>query len=304
MAKGLILGQTVISIPNDVHNYRRYLNEVDKYKLLTTEEELEYFTKYRAGDMSYYEKIAQRNLRFVISVAKMFQNTTLNTTALTLEDLISEGNLGLCIAIQKFDHTRGFKFISYAVWQIRSKISECIYTHLRTIRQPSNRQLLMNKLNKLEMQLQQQYDMCDIPSEILEECAQQNNVALYDKMIHIKTDAYYERSLDSVVYSNQRTGDAQMFLSDILSDTTSQNPQEVVLSNEKKEYLNSILNKLPDRTGEFFKLYYGLNNQKQLELKEIGQLYNLSGERVRQIIVKWTRRMCRYYEQEYNQQYT
>lgn len=302
MAKGLLLGISSISLLNDADNFRRYENDVKKYKILTLEQEVEYFTKYRAGETSYYEKIANHNLRFVISVAKKFQIITANSTALTLEDLISEGNLGLCIAIQKYDHTKGFKFISFAVWQIRSKITECICNHIRTIRQPSNRQNLINKLNSLEMELQQQYEMYEVPFSVLEEYAKEKNVDLYDKLIHVKTDSYFEKSLDSVVFDKDRTNGDDTMLSDYIIDNE-ENPQEAILSTEKKEYLNALMTRVPDRVAEFFKHYYGLNNQPQLKISEISKIMGIGHETVRFQLKRWTNRLCRYYEQEYNQQY-
>lgn len=299
MAKGLVLGDTIIALANDQKNYSRYLNEVSKYDVLTSDEETEYFAKYRAGDISYYDKIAQRNLRFVITVAKRYQNIVQYSTALTLEDLISEGNLGLCIAIQRFDPSHGFKFISFAVWYIRSKITESVHNHLRTIRQPSSRQLLMNKINKLEMELQQQYDMAEIPAQVLEEYVKEKNISLYDKLSNIRLDMNFTSSLDSVVHTEQRTGEADRTLNDLIADLSIESPQENLLSLEKKQYLNTMLSRIPNRVAKFFEYYYGLNGQPELQLNEISKLMDVHRETIRFNLKRWTRRLNRYYEQEY-----
>lgn len=301
MAKGLILGEQMISLPNDQKNYSRYLTDVAKYQILSTDEEVEYFNKYRAGDQSYYEKIAQRNLRFVISVAKKYQ-TSVYLSALTFEDLISEGNIGLCLAIQKFDPTMGFKFISFAVWHIRAKIMESIQKHIMLIRQPSNRHSMMWKLQKLEMQLQHEYEMYDIPAELLEQSALENDIKLYDKMIHIKSDFSFGASLDSATQTSQKSG-SDLYLKDILEDTNTEKTDNRLLTNEKKQYLDKILDSIPKRAADSIRMYYGLNGQSPLEYDEIGRVFEVTGERIRQIMQKWMRRLNRINEEEYNTEY-
>jgi len=303
MGKGLVIGDIVITLANNQDNYNRYLNDISKFNLLTLEEEFEYFTKYRSGDISYYDKIAERNLRFVISVAKKFQNIVQHGTALTLEDLISEGNLGLCIAIQKFDPSHGFKFITYAVWQIRSKIMECIYQNLRTIRQPSNRQQLINKINKLEMELQQQYNMEEIPVEILQDYLTSKDVKLSDTITNLRKDMLYTASLDLQVPQMQIKCNSVVNLYDIIEDQSFEGPVETLLGLEKKQYINKLLTQIPKKVAEYFEHFYGLNNQPALKISEIAELLNISNTTISKKLQLWTRRLNRIYEQEYNQIY-
>lgn len=297
MAKGLVLGENKISLPNDVKNYNRYLNEISKYDLLSVDEEVEYFTKYRQGETKYFDLIAQRNLRFVVSVAKKYQNVV-HLSAITLEDLVSEGNIGLCVAIQKFDPSLGFKFISFAVYQIRAKITECIHKHIMTIRQPSNRHLLMYNLMNLEIELQQQYEMQDIPAEVLEKYAQEKNISLYDKMIHIKHDFLHSKSLDAPLPSIQ----SETFsLNDVIGDEN-QSSDNRLLNREKKEFLEKILNKIPTRAAQSLRMLYGLDC-KPMSYKEIGQYFEVSGEAIRIEVKRWLYRLNRYNQEEYNTEY-
>lgn len=296
----LLIGDVVIALPNDRQNYNRYLTDVSKYQLLSVDEEIDYFKKYRAGEIKYYDKIAQRNLRFVISVAKKYQNVVAFTTALTLEDLISEGNLGLCVAIQRYDETRGFKFISFAVHYIRSYINTCVYTHLRTIRMPESRQNLLFKLNKLENELQQEYQINEIPNEILQQFALERNIELASLIIETKNNSAFEKSLDSTM-QNQGAGDAELTLKDTIEDDSFESPINLILDKEKADYLYTILDKIPSREANFLRCYYGLNDIEPMHVNEIARKYNIGKETVRFQIKRWTYRMNRYYATEYKE---
>jgi len=293
-AKGLIIGDVIIALVNDKKNYGRYLNEVAKFGLLTIDEEVEYFQKFRAGETKYYNKIAERNLRFVISVAKKFQNVVAFTTALTLEDLISEGNLGLCEAIHRYDETRGFKFISFAVHYIRSYINTAIYRHLRTIRMPQNRQVVLYKLTKLENELQQEYHIDEIPTELLQQYAVEKNIESASMISDIKKFTNSGTSLDA---SNSN----EICLKDMIEDVSIEGPFSTLLNKEKADYLKSILDKIPERVAEYITLHYGLNNQPALEIKEIAKIHNVGNEVVRFQIRRWTAKMYRPNVEDYKQ---
>jgi RNA polymerase primary sigma factor len=300
-----IAGDTIISHANDKKNYNRYINEVAKFQVLTTDEEVEYFTKLRQGETKYFDLIAKRNLRFVISIAKRYQNTVVATSTISLEDLISEGNIGLCTAINKFDHTMGFKFISYAVHYIRQTMGKCIQDHIRTIRIPSSKQLVYSRLKKLENELLQVYEMNTIPAIVLQEHAINKEIIKEDYMCsvaQIYTENDFEASLDKT-FNKGTNHENEATLKDIISDESFESGDVTVLRKEREEFLQKCLTEIPTSVAEMFNLFYGLNGQEPMMLKEIGKRFDRSGETVRLTLKRWGRKIRRHYQNEFDKQY-
>lgn len=287
MSKKITIERSTKTLAHDQANFNRYMSDVRQYDLLTTEEEVEYFKKLRAGESKYYEIIAQKNLRFVISVAKKYQEVVQNTN-LSLEDLISEGNIGLCEAIHKFDPTLGFKFISYAVNVISSKILVCIKNNIRNVRIPTNRQSALSQINKLEADLQQQHQ-CEIDISILQDSALTSNLVAdrYKSLniLELKTEYNFEHRLDSV-----HTEDGLSIL-DVYANVNSEVPDAVYYQKEILKFIQETLEQVPPKVKTYMELYYGLNNNKPLSYKEIGVQYEITGERVRQLITQYSKRL-------------
>jgi len=253
----------------------KYLQEIGKEELLSADEEVELATRIRKGDQKALERLAKANLRFVVSVAKQYQNQ-----GLSLPDLINEGNLGLIKAAERFDETRGFKFISYAVWWIRQSILQAIAEQSRIIKLPLNQVGAVNKITKMLNKFEQENgrkpsldeisDEVDLPKDKIDEAMQANTR-------HISVDAPF-------------AGEEESSLLDILiNDDSPKADRELVLESLRTEIQN-VLKLLSDRERYVIEAFYGIN-QPELTLDEIGHKYDLSRERVRQIKEKAIRRL-------------
>ncbi|MDF4223543.1 sigma-70 family RNA polymerase sigma factor [Maribacter sp. M208] len=254
----------------------KYLQEIGKVDLITADEEVELAQRIKAGDQIALEKLTKANLRFVVSVAKQYQNQ-----GLTLPDLINEGNLGLIKAAQRFDETRGFKFISYAVWWIRQSILQALAEQSRIVRLPLNKIGSINKINKTFAFLEQAHERMPSPEEIAKELdmtVDDVKQSLKNSGRHVSMDAPLIDGEDSNLYDVLRSGE-------------SPNPDKELLHESLRTEIERALETLTPREADVIRLYFGLANQHSMTLEEIGETFDLTRERVRQIKEKAIRRL-------------
>ena len=254
----------------------RYLQEIGEVPLLRPEEEIDLARRIKRNDQDALEKLTKANLRFVVSVAKQYQNQ-----GLSLGDLINEGNLGLIKAAKRFDETRGFKFISYAVWWIRQSILQALAEQSRVVRLPLNRVGALNKIGKAFSNLEQEFEREPSASEIAEEL----EMTPYEVSDTLKISGKH-LSLDAPF--NQ--GDDNRLL-DVIEDDQQQPPDDVLLNESLRIEVQRALTTLSDREAEVIKLYFGLDREHPLTLEEIGERFSLTRERVRQIKEKAIKRL-------------
>ncbi|NIM99144.1 MAG: sigma-70 family RNA polymerase sigma factor [candidate division Zixibacteria bacterium] len=253
-----------------------YLREIGETPLITAQQEVELAKRIKLGDQDALERLTKANLRFVVSVAKQYQNQ-----GLSLADLINEGNIGLIKAAKRFDETRGFKFISYAVWWIRQAILQALAEQSRIVRLPLNRVGTLHKIGKISSSLEQEYGREPSPDEIakeLELSAVEVSDTLKISNSHLSLDAPFSVSEDNS-------------LMDVLEDEFQPAPDEDLLTESLKLEIERALDTLSPREAEVINLYFGLNSEKALTLEEIGARFNLTRERVRQIKEKAIRRL-------------
>ena len=254
----------------------KYLQEIGKVDLITAEEEVELAQRIKKGDQFALEKLTKANLRFVVSVAKQYQNQ-----GLTLPDLINEGNLGLIKAAQRFDETRGFKFISYAVWWIRQSILQALAEQSRIVRLPLNKIGSINKINKTYAFLEQAHERAPSAEEIAKELDMTVNdvkESLKNSGRHVSMDAPLVEGEDSNLY-------------DVLNSGESPNTDRQLLHESLRTEIERALDTLTPREADVVRLYFGLGNQHAMTLEEIGETFDLTRERVRQIKEKAIRRL-------------
>jgi RNA polymerase primary sigma factor len=253
-----------------------YLREIGETPLINAQQEVELAKRIKLGDQDALERLTKANLRFVVSVAKQYQNQ-----GLSLADLINEGNIGLIKAAKRFDETRGFKFISYAVWWIRQAILQALAEQSRIVRLPLNRVGTLHKIGKISSSLEQEYGREPSPDEIakeLELSAVEVSDTLKISNSHLSLDAPFSVSEDNS-------------LMDVLEDEFQPAPDEDLLSESLRLEIERALDSLSPREAEVINLYFGLNSEKALTLEEIGARFNLTRERVRQIKEKAIRRL-------------
>ncbi|EIJ39087.1 sigma-70 family RNA polymerase sigma factor [Galbibacter orientalis] len=254
----------------------KYLQEIGKVDLITADEEVELAQRIKAGDQIALEKLTKANLRFVVSVAKQYQNQ-----GLTLPDLINEGNLGLIKAAQRFDETRGFKFISYAVWWIRQSILQALAEQSRIVRLPLNKIGSINKINKTFAFLEQAHERVPSAEEIAKELDMSINdvkESMKNSGRHVSMDAPLVEGEDSNLYDVLRSGE-------------SPNPDKDLLHESLRTEIERALETLTPREADVIRLYFGLGDQHPMTLEEIGETFDLTRERVRQIKEKAIRRL-------------
>ncbi|WP_394907659.1 RNA polymerase sigma factor RpoD/SigA [uncultured Mesonia sp.] len=254
----------------------KYLQDISKVDLITAEEEVELAQRIKQGDQAALEKLTTANLRFVVSVAKQYQNQ-----GLTLPDLINEGNLGLVKAAKRFDETRGFKFISYAVWWIRQSILQALAEQSRIVRLPLNKIGTLNKINKAYAQLEQNNQRPPTPEEIAKEL--DLNIAMVKQALensgkHLSMDAPLKDGETSSLY-------------DVVNHEESPFPDQNLMQDSLSIEIARVLETLPPREADILKLFFGLNGQRPMSLEEIGEIFDLTRERVRQIREKAIRKL-------------
>ena len=253
----------------------KYLKEISREELLSPEEEVELAQRIRKGDRKALERLTKANLRFVVSVAKQYQNQ-----GLSLSDLINEGNLGLIRAAQKFDETRGFKFISYAVWWIRQSILQAIAEQSRIVRLPMNQVGSMNKINKIQSQFEQENER----RASIDEIAERVNIP-EDKIADAMKVSGRHVSMDAP-FSEGEDGS----LIDVMPNGDSPEPDNMLEIESLREEIKRALQTLNDRERQVLMAFFGID-QPEMTLEEIGQMYGLTRERVRQIKEKAIRRL-------------
>ena len=254
----------------------KYLQEIGKVDLITADEEVELAQRIKAGDQVALEKLTKANLRFVVSVAKQYQNQ-----GLTLPDLINEGNLGLIKAAQRFDETRGFKFISYAVWWIRQSILQALAEQSRIVRLPLNKIGSINKINKTFAFLEQSHERPPSAEEIAKELDMTINdvkESMKNSGRHVSMDAPLVEGEDSNLYDVLRSGE-------------SPNPDKDLLHESLRTEIERAFETLTPREADVIRLYFGIGNQHPMTLEEIGETFDLTRELVRQIKEKAIRRL-------------
>tara|TARA_B110000967_G_scaffold172740_1_gene183951 strand:- start:2007 stop:2870 length:864 start_codon:yes stop_codon:yes gene_type:complete len=254
----------------------KYLQEIGKVDLITADMEVELAQRIKAGDQIALEKLTKANLRFVVSVAKQYQNQ-----GLTLPDLINEGNLGLIKAAKRFDETRGFKFISYAVWWIRQSILQALAEQSRIVRLPLNKIGSINKINKMYAFLEQENERPPSAEEIAKKLDMTVNdvkESMKNSGRHVSMDAPLIEGEDSNLY-------------DVLNSGESPNPDKNLLHESLRVEIERALETLTPREADVVKLYFGLGEHQPMTLEEIGETFDLTRERVRQIKEKAIRRL-------------
>ncbi len=254
----------------------KYLQEIGKVDLLTPDEEVDLAKRIRDGDQLALEKLTKANLRFVVSVAKQYQNQ-----GLSLGDLINEGNLGLIKAAQRFDETRGFKFISYAVWWIRQSILQALAEQSRIVRLPLNRVGSLNKISKTFSELEQRYEREPSPDELAEVLEVTSSEVVDTLKIsgrHVSMDAPFVQGEENS-------------LLDVLENESEETPDSTLMSDSLRREVQRALSTLTQREADVITLYFGLNGEHAMTLEEIGEKFNLTRERVRQIKEKAIRRL-------------
>ncbi|HKL31079.1 MAG TPA: RNA polymerase sigma factor RpoD/SigA [Tangfeifania sp.] len=248
----------------------RYFNEINKYPLVTAEEEVELSVRIRAGDNEALNKLVQANLRFVISVAKQYQNQ-----GLSFSDLINEGNLGLVKAAKRFDETRGFKFISYAVWWIRQSIIQAISEQTRIVRLPLNRLSSINKIKKAIPYLEQEFQREPTDTEIA------GFLDLSDEEVEIANKIKKRQvSFDKPLALD---GDNDFNLYDVVQTDDLPTPDNGLMEDSVKINVKRAMQKLSEREATILKMSFGLYNSPVYSLNDIAMKYDMSSERVRQI---------------------
>lgn len=253
----------------------KYLQEIGKEDLITVEEEVELAQRIRKGDQKALEKLTRANLRFVVSVAKQYQNQ-----GLSLPDLINEGNLGLIKAAEKFDETRGFKFISYAVWWIRQSILQALAEQSRIVRLPLNQVGSLNKINKAFSRFEQENERRPSPEELADSLdLPAEKVADTSRVSgrHISVDAPFVEGEDNS-------------LLDVLVNDDSPIADRTLINESLSTEVERALSTLTERERDIIKLFFGINTQ-EMTLEEIGEKFGLTRERVRQIKEKAIRRL-------------
>ncbi|MEY3644715.1 MAG: hypothetical protein RLZZ207_1410 [Bacteroidota bacterium] len=254
----------------------KYLQEIGKVDLLTADEEVVLAKRIREGDQLALEKLTKANLRFVVSVAKQYQNQ-----GLSLGDLINEGNLGLIKAAQRFDETRGFKFISYAVWWIRQSILQALAEQSRIVRLPLNRVGSLNKISKTFSELEQKFEREPSPeelAEVLEVSASEVVDTMKISGRHVSMDAPFVQGEENS-------------LLDVLENDGDEKPDDGLMTDSLRKEVQRALSTLTSREADVITLYFGLNGEHAMTLEEIGEKFNLTRERVRQIKEKAIRRL-------------
>jgi len=255
----------------------KYLQDIGKEELITADEEVELARRIKKGDQQALEKLTRANLRFVVSVAKQYQNQ-----GLTLPDLINEGNLGLIKAAQKFDETRGFKFISYAVWWIRQSILSALAEQARIVRLPLNQVGSLNKINKAFSRLEQEFERPPSPEELAEALEVPE-----DKIKESLKVSGRHVSMDAPLSTNEDGGT----LMDVMANTDSPKADSYLMAESLQKEIERSLSTLTDKEREIIRLFFGIGMNHGLTLEEIGAKFNLTRERVRQIKEKAIRRL-------------
>lgn len=255
----------------------KYLSEIAKVDLITAEEEVALAKRIKKGDVAALDKLVKANLRFVVSVAKQYQSS-----GMALGDLINEGNLGLIKAASRFDETRGFKFISYAVWWIRQSILQALAEQARIVRLPLNRVSSLNKMNSTLSDLEQLYQREPTNEELAKVME-----TTPEEIEQLKNQRGRKMSMDAPIGNDADAGT----LLDLMPDQDAENPDATLMRNSLSTEIKNALSTLSEKEAQVLSLYYGLSGGHAISLEEIGAQFDLTRERVRQIKEKATRKL-------------
>lgn len=255
---------------------KNYYKEVKKTGILSGDEQIELAVKAKAGDKRAFDKLVECNLRFVISIAKEYKSS-----GIPLEDLISEGNIGLMDAVHRFDETKGFKFISYAVWWIRQSITKSINDNKSNVRLPINKINSINKITKVKEKLSQTLERAPSDAEILE-----NSDVTVSDVKSYRMDGNFDLYIDSPVQNMDG-----LKYQDMISGSDYEDLENKINHDALRKELKSAMSNLSEREVEIITMYYGLNDSTPMTLREIGQALDLTNERVRQIMKDSIKRM-------------
>lgn len=253
----------------DSQSLEMYFNEISKVDLLTTEEEVELAKRIKKGDKAALDKLTKANLRFVVSVAKQYQNRSLS-----LNDLINEGNLGLVKAAQRFDETRGFKFISYAVWWIRQSIMQALAEQSRIVRLPLNRTGALNRIKTVASELEQKYEREPTSEElaaILEMDSKEVTNTLLAGSKQLSVDAPFTE------------GESNSLLDVLENNDADETDQDLAYTSSLQIEMERALSTLTERERQVIRMFFGIGTEEPLSLEQIGEILDLTRERVRQI---------------------
>lgn len=256
----------------------KYLLEIGRVELITAEEEVELAIRIQAGDKVALEKLTKANLRFVVSVAKQYQNQ-----GLSLPDLINEGNVGLIKAAKRFDEKRGFKFISYAVWWIRQSILQALAEQARIVRLPLNKIGTINKINRAFSDLEQKFERPPSAQEL----ADYLDVSLNDVRQSLQNNGRHV-SMDAPLVNGDESSSSMY---DVLPNDSLPGPEKALVMESLRKEIERSLSTLTSREGDVVRMYFGLGEKSPLTLEEIGERFDLTRERVRQIKEKAIRRL-------------
>jgi RNA polymerase primary sigma factor len=262
----------------DNQSLEKYLQEIGKEKLLTPEQEVELATQIKQGNADALEHLVKANLRFVVSVAKQYQNQ-----GLPLSDLINEGNLGLIKSAEKFDETKGFKFISYAVWWIRQSIMQAIVEQARIVRLPLNKVGSFNKIMQTMQMFEQEFQR-EPTNDELEDILKINKKEIEELM----NGAMKHVSMDAPLGTDEEDGGT---LYDVIHDDDVSGTEKRIVDESLKNEIKKAMRILPSRDAEIISYYYGLKGEGYMTLEEIGSIFDLTRERVRQIKERSIRRL-------------
>jgi RNA polymerase primary sigma factor len=256
----------------------QYFIEIGKYNLLSPGEEVELAIKIRNGDMRAQDKLVKANLRFVVSVAKMYQNQ-----GLSLGDLINEGNIGLVKAAKRFDETKGFKFISYAVWWIRQGIISAISDQTRIVRLPLNQIGNLTKVGKAKRDFEQEFERIPTTEELANVLGMPSGDVDYILQIYSR-----QVSVDAPI---KNSDESNTTLIDVLQNETQATPDKDLMNDSLKNEIDNVLSTLDEREAEIIRLSFGIGSNHKATLEEIGSKFNLTRERIRQIKEKALRKL-------------
>ncbi|MCH3923340.1 MAG: RNA polymerase sigma factor RpoD/SigA [Bacteroidales bacterium] len=260
----------------EITSLDKYLQEIGRLEMISPEEEVLLAQKIRQGDERALDKLTKANLRFVVSVAKQYQNQ-----GMSLPDLINEGNLGLIKAAQRFDETKGFKFISYAVWWIRQSILQALAEQSRIVRLPLNKIGSLNKISKAYAKLEQEYERTPNPEEVASELDipdSEVRESLRHTGKHLSMDAPLANDEDNTMY-------------DFMKNDDGQTPESELMYESLKLEINRAISTLTPKEADILKMFFGLEGYTPMTLDEIGEKFDLTRERVRQIKEKAIRRL-------------
>lgn len=273
----------IISKGNDI-NFNRYIKEVSKYPVLTAEEERNLFETYhKTGDDKILEKICKHNLLFVLKVARYYANKITDSSVLVLEDLISEGNAGLCVAAKNFDYTKNFRFLTYADWYVKQSIIKSIQDNLNSIRLPlyTRKYVVDFNVKKAKLEQKNHDDVYDL--EVFDEMLKDGEIESEKKLNVVE---HIIKINNQTTLTSTTKNDETENIFDLLPDKNLALPDEVIIDYEKKDLFSKILNSIDETSLKYISDFFGLVNEKPLNYCEIGRKYNVSNFVVKNRITK------------------